>query len=196
MLAWGPTIARLSRSRLFQVPSLIALVVLVIMAALTSPTASDGSHIFFEIGNLTDILRQVSVIGIISLGMTLVILTGGIDLSVGSVLALSTALVASLLTRNWAPGAPTVQMMLAIAAAVLACGLVGALNGLVVARLQVQPFIVTLASMIGVRGQMPHGQQRVVRFLREPQHELPRGNPTEQVHLNGCDKVRQAFRAI
>lgn len=152
MLAWGPTIARLSRSRLFQVPSLIALVVLVIMAALTSPTASDGSHIFFEIGNLTDILRQVSVIGIISLGMTLVILTGGIDLSVGSVLALSTALVASLLTRNWAPGAPTVQMMLAIAAAVLACGLVGALNGLVVARLQVQPFIVTLASMIGVRG--------------------------------------------
>jgi ribose transport system permease protein len=152
MSAWGPTIERASRSRLFQVPSLLALVALVILAALVSPTASDGSRIFFEIGNLTDILRQVSVIGIISLGMTLVILTGGIDLSVGSVLALSTALVASVLTRPLLPGAPALHMMLAIAVAVLACGLVGALNGLVVARLQVQPFIVTLATMIGVRG--------------------------------------------
>jgi ribose transport system permease protein len=152
MSAWGLTIQRASRSRLFQVPSLIALVALVILAALVSPTASDGSRIFFEIGNLTDILRQVSVIGIISLGMTLVILTGGIDLSVGSVLALSTALVASVLTRPFAVATPALHMMLAIAVAVLACGLVGALNGLVVARLQVQPFIVTLASMIGVRG--------------------------------------------
>jgi ribose transport system permease protein len=152
MSAWGLTIQRASRSRLFQVPSLIALLALVILAALVSPTASDGSRIFFEIGNLTDILRQVSVIGIISLGMTLVILTGGIDLSVGSVLALSTALVASVLTRPFAVATPALHMMLAIAVAVLACGLVGALNGLVVARLQVQPFIVTLASMIGVRG--------------------------------------------
>ena len=152
MSAWGHTIERARRSRLFRVPSLLALVALVILAALVSPTASDGSRIFFEIGNLTDILRQVSVIGIISLGMTLVILTGGIDLSVGSVLALSTALVASVLTRPLLSGAPALHMMLAIAVAVLACGLVGALNGLVVARLQVQPFIVTLATMIGVRG--------------------------------------------
>jgi ribose transport system permease protein len=71
---------------------------------------------------------------------------------VGSVLALSTALVASVLTRPLLSGAPALHMMLAIAVAVLGCGLVGALNGLVVARLQVQPFIVTLASMIGVRG--------------------------------------------
>lgn len=152
MSAWGLTIERARRWRLFQVPSLIALLALVILAALVSPTASDGSRIFFEIGNLTDILRQVSVIGIISLGMTLVILTGGIDLSVGSVLALSTALVASMLTRPLLPAAPALHMILAIAVAVLACGLVGALNGLVVARLQVQPFIVTLATMIGVRG--------------------------------------------
>ena len=152
MSAWGLTIERASRSRLFQVPSLVALIALVILAALVSPTASDGSRIFFELGNLTDILRQVSVIGIISLGMTLVILTGGIDLSVGSVLALSTALVATLLTRSFMPDAPALYMAAAIAIAVLACGAVGAVNGLVVARLQVQPFIVTLASMIGVRG--------------------------------------------
>lgn len=151
MSAWGVPV-ELSRLRLFQVPSLMALLALVMLAALVSPTASDGSRIFFELGNLTDILRQVSVIGIISLGMTLVILTGGIDLSVGSVLALSTGLVASLLTQNVLPGTAWLHMAVAMAAAVLACGAIGALNGLVVARLEVQPFIVTLASMIGVRG--------------------------------------------
>ena len=137
---------------LFRVPSLIALVVLIALAAIVSPAASDGSRIFFQLGNLTDILRQVSLIGIISLGMTFVILTGGIDLSVGSVLALSTALVATALVHGWTVGPPALQIAAAIAIAVLASGLVGALNGLAVARLKVQPFIVTLAAMIGVRG--------------------------------------------
>ena len=63
--------------------------------------ASDGSRIFLQPGNLTDILRQISLIGIISLAMTFVILTGGIDLSVGSILALSTTLTAMALTRAW-----------------------------------------------------------------------------------------------
>ena len=139
-------------SGLFRVPSLIALVVLILLAAVASPTASDGSRIFFQLGNLTDILRQVSLIGIISLGMTFVILTGGIDLSVGSVLALSTALVATALVHGWISGPPMLQIAIAIAIAVLASGAVGALNGLAVARLKVQPFIVTLAAMIGVRG--------------------------------------------
>src|SRR5882762_7323653 len=79
----------------------IALLAIVILAGLTSPVAADGSRIFFEAGNLTDILRQVSLIGIISLGMTFVILTGGIDLSVGSLLALATAFVAAGLTHLW-----------------------------------------------------------------------------------------------
>src|SRR5882762_6596269 len=78
----------------------IALLALVILAAATSPLAGDGSRIFFEAGNLTDILRQVSLIGIISLGMTFVILTGGIDLSVGTVLALASSMVALVLTRT------------------------------------------------------------------------------------------------
>src|ERR1700721_252569 len=145
MSAWGHTIERARRSRLFQVPSLLALVALVILAALVSPTAADGSRLFFEIGNLTDILRQVSVIGIISLGMTLVILTGGIDLSVGSVLALSTALVARSLTHSWVSSSSSaLQMSSAIALAMLACAAVGTLNGLLVGRLRVQPFIATL----------------------------------------------------
>ena len=81
--------------------SVVALLGILVLAILISPTASDGSRIFLQPGNLTDILRQVSLIGIISLAMTFVILTGGIDLSVGSILALSTALAAMLLTRGY-----------------------------------------------------------------------------------------------
>ncbi len=81
--------------------SLAALLGILVLAIVISPTAADGSRIFLQAGNLTDILRQVSLIGIISLAMTFVILTGGIDLSVGSILALSTALVAMFLTRGY-----------------------------------------------------------------------------------------------
>ncbi len=127
--------------------SLLALAGIVLLAIAISPVAGDGSRIFLEIGNLTDILRQVSLIGIISLAMTLVILTGGIDLSVGSVLALATSITAMWLTRGY-----THSMAVAIAVAAAACALAGAANGLVIAFSGIQPFIVTLASMIGVRG--------------------------------------------
>jgi ribose transport system permease protein len=130
----------------------IVLLAIVILAVVTSPVAADGSRIFLQGGNLTDILRQVSLIGIISLGMTFVILTGGIDLSVGSVLALASAIVALVLTRLWPGASAPLHILSAVALAVLVCGAAGAINGLVVARLKVQPFIVTLATMIGVRG--------------------------------------------
>src|SRR5450432_3753416 len=120
-----------------------ALLGIVGLAILISPTAADGSRIFLQAGNLTDILRQVSLIGIISLAMTLVILTGGIDLSVGSILALATAVTAMFLTRGY-----TTHIAVAILAAVAAAALAGALNGVVIARTGIQPFIVTLASMI------------------------------------------------
>jgi ribose transport system permease protein len=137
--------------RFSRVPSLSALLVLVVVASFLSPTTADGSRIFFEFGNLSDILRQVSLIGIIALGMTFVILSGGIDLSVGSVLALSTAIVAMGLSHGTSWPA-WIHVISSISLALLACAAVGALNGLVVARLKVQPFIVTLASMIGARG--------------------------------------------
>ncbi len=127
--------------------SLAALAGIVLLAVLISPSAADGSRIFLQPGNLTDILRQIALIGIISLSMTLVILTGGIDLSVGSVLALSTALTAMWLTRGY-----THSIAGAILVAVAACALAGAVNGAVVALTGMQPFIVTLASMIGIRG--------------------------------------------
>ena len=127
--------------------SLTALAGIVILAIVVSPTASDGSRIFLEAGNLTDILRQISLIGIISLAMTFVILTGGIDLSVGSILALATSLVAMWLARGY-----TQHIAIAIVVAVAASAAMGALNGAVIATTRMQPFVVTLASMIGVRG--------------------------------------------
>jgi ribose transport system permease protein len=131
---------------------LLALIGIILLAVLISPTASDGSRIFLQSGNLTDILRQISLIGIISLAMTFVILTGGIDLSVGSILALSTTLTAMALTRAWQGSGYSGHIARAILAALAASALAGALNGAVISAMRIQPFIVTLASMIGVRG--------------------------------------------
>jgi ribose transport system permease protein len=119
-----------------------ALVGVLIIAIAFTPT-----RIFLDPGNLTDILRQISLIGIISLAMTFVILTAGIDLSVGSILALATSLVAMWLTRGY-----STHISVAILVAVAASAAVGALSGAVIALTRIQPFIVTLAAMIGVRG--------------------------------------------
>jgi ribose transport system permease protein len=129
-----------------------ALIAILLLAIALSPTASDGSRIFLQAGNLTDILRQISLIGIISLAMTLVILTGGIDLSVGSVLALSTSITAMALTRWWPGSGYGAHIAGAIAAALACSAAAGVINGAVIASLRIQPFVVTLATMIGVRG--------------------------------------------
>lgn len=121
--------------------ALLSLIVIVVLAALVTP-----ARIFLDPGNLTDILRQVSVVGIIALAMTFVILTGGIDLSVGSTLAFATSVVAMELTK------PNASIAVAISIAILASAAVGAMNGACVAWLKIQPFIVTLATMIGIRG--------------------------------------------
>lgn len=132
--------------------SFLALLGIVALAGITSPTTFSGSNIFFQLGNLTDILRQMSTIGIISLSMTSVILTAGIDLSVGSLLGFSSVATAMGLTRYWTHTSYLTHVFLAVAAAILLTTSLGALNGLVIARLRVQPFVATLASMIGIRG--------------------------------------------
>lgn len=100
---------------------------------------------FIEPSNLKNLLRQVSINALISFGMTFVILTGGIDLSVGSILALSSALMASLLTGGMNPE-------LAILAAAVIGTFLGAVNGVVIAYGKVAPFIATLATMTIYRG--------------------------------------------
>lgn len=130
--------------------SFAGLIALFILAIIISPIAHDGSNIFLQMGNLTDILRQISIIGIVALAMTYVILTAGIDLSVGSTLALSTSVTALYLSH--ASGNLVMQSLIAIALAAGAAAFIGTLNGIAIATLRIPAFIVTLASMIGVRG--------------------------------------------
>ena len=130
----------------------IGLVLIVILGTALSPRATDGAIVFLTRGNLTDVLLQQTEIGIIALAMTFVIIGAGIDLSVGSVLAFS-ACVSALMLMVWNPHGPAVfQVGFAIAASLAGGALVGALNGLVITRIRLQPFVMTLATMIGVRG--------------------------------------------
>lgn len=131
----------------------LGLLLVFVLGVLLSPRDFSGGNIFLSAGNLTDVLLQQSEIGIIALAMTLVILGAGIDLSVGSVLA-GSASVAALLLVRWTPGISSAGLHIALAAlGSLAFGAaIGALNGLVITRLRLQPFVMTLATMIGVRG--------------------------------------------
>lgn len=98
---------------------------------------------FLTTENLLNVLRQNSMIGLVSLGMTFVILTGGIDLSVGSILAVAGIAAAAL--SPYGTG-------VALVAAVALGAALGLLNGVLIARVRIQPFIVTLATMIAIRG--------------------------------------------
>src|SRR3954470_12591694 len=97
---------------------LMVLIVLFIACIFFSPESSKGANIFLKPENLANIMRQLSEIGIIAVGMTLVILTGGIDLSVGSVLALSAVLTAFGL-MDWQLGV-TVSFLLAMLSGIAA----------------------------------------------------------------------------
>ena len=100
---------------------------------------------FFQPGNLELIARQTAIVAAAALGMTIVIVSGGIDLSVGSVVALTTVVIAVLLNQGWSPLAAALAGALSGAA----CGLI---NGILITSLRVVPFIVTLGTMILVRG--------------------------------------------
>ena len=104
---------------------------------------------FLKPGNLLNIADQIAIIAIIAIGMTLVILTGGIDLSVGSLIALSSVL-AAIFIRDFAGGrdADALGMTIACLVAVLLCGLVGAFTGSMIAFFDVPPFIVTLSMLL------------------------------------------------
>ncbi|CAM5786392.1 MULTISPECIES: ribose ABC transporter permease [Brevibacillus] len=100
---------------------------------------------FLTPSNLINILRQVSVIGIVAAGQTLVIITSGIDLSVGSIVGLSGAVSAGVTLA-------TGNAFLGIAAGLLTGMVFGVANGLLISRLKLTPFIVTLASMTMLSG--------------------------------------------
>ena len=95
---------------------------------------------FRDLQNITNITRNFSFVGIVAMGMTLVILTGGIDLSVGSVWGMTAVVVAFLLTHGW-------PVPLAILVSLLAAGGIGLMNGLCITRLKMSPFVPTLATL-------------------------------------------------
>ena len=118
--------------------SLIALALLVVVVSILSPS-------FLTTKNIFNVLRQTSVNAIIAAGMTFVILTGGIDLSVGSILAISGAVCASMLVSG-------TNMIIAIIVALVIGAVVGFLNGFIISKGKLQPFIATLATMTVFRG--------------------------------------------
>lgn len=116
----------------------LALVLLIVLASVLSPY-------FLQPGNLLNVARQVSIIGIIAVGMTFVILTGGIDLSVGSILGLVAVVAAQQLQNGVAP------LLVVVLALVLGTAL-GAINGLGITLGGVPPFIMTLGMLVMARG--------------------------------------------
>lgn len=125
-------------NRVQDLGALIALILLVIVIGIISPE-------FRTISNFLSLLRQSSINGFIAFGMTCVILTGGIDLSVGSVLALSTALCAGFIAGGMPVG---LAMLLALVIGTL----LGAVSGVLVTKGRLQPFIATLVTMTVYRG--------------------------------------------
>jgi len=208
----------------------LGLIMLIAIGIVFSPHDAEGGNIFLSSSNLSDVFRQVSNIGVISVGMTLVIIAGGIDLSVGSTMSLGSVLTAMLLTQaGWngasgfalavsapmlfglvlalllafgrlrgstpfdgaPPKAPVVALAVALAAAAGYAALVvtllpgklplwlvllvvplagcamGVVNGTVITRGRMQPFIVTLASMVAIMGaaRLISGQDTAVHAI-------------------------------
>lgn len=116
---------------------LVILAILFVLAALSSDA-------FLTTQNLTNLIRQASVLGIVAIGMLMVILTGGIDLSVGSIVAL-----AAVLSVGLTQGAPA---WVTLVTAVAVGAVVGLVNGSVIALRGIEPFIMTLGMMALARG--------------------------------------------
>ena len=107
---------------------------------------------FLKRSNLLAIVDRIVVIAVIAIGMTMVILTGGIDLSVGSLIALSAVIGTLVMKQLGGLEAAWWAVLLGFAAGTLSCGLVGAAGGVIVARFKVPPFITTLGVMMMARG--------------------------------------------
>jgi ribose transport system permease protein len=100
---------------------------------------------FFRPANLELMARQTVIVCMAALGMTMVIVSAGIDLSVGSIVSLCTVVTALFLRADYSP-------LVAVMGALAAAAICGALNGLLITRLRVVPFIVTLGTMLLIRG--------------------------------------------
>jgi ribose/xylose/arabinose/galactoside ABC-type transport system permease subunit len=128
------------RERLFTTLQRRGAIAVLILVVAVSALAFDN---FLTAQNLQNIVLQGAFLGLIVVGMTFVIISGGIDLSVGSMLALGGVLAALTVQIFWP---------LALILPLLVCGLIGFGNGLLIAKAKMAPFIVTLAGLLGIRG--------------------------------------------
>lgn len=128
---------RVDRSLLINGGFVLAFFVLLVVASTTTDS-------FLTEGNITNLLRQSVTTGLLALGMLIVILTGGIDLSVGSIVALAGIIAAGLVAH--------VGVVPAMAIGIVAGVVCGAVNGVLVARFRLAPFVVTLAALTTIRG--------------------------------------------
>lgn len=126
------------KSLLFKYKSLIGLIILCVVISVITPR-------FLTVTNVLNVFTQVSVNAIIAVGMCFVILTGGIDLSVGSTLAITGAVAATLVKSN-------TNTFVTIIAVLIIGALIGLFNGILVSKGKIQAFIVTLATMTVFRG--------------------------------------------
>lgn len=131
-------IGRISAGTFHQLSALMTLALLIAVFAF-------GNAAFLSVNNGLTVLLQTSVIGLLGIGMTMVIITGGIDLSVGSVLALS-GTAAGLMVKAGMP------VPVAMSAAVLVGAFCGLVNGVVITKMRITPFVATLGMMMIARG--------------------------------------------
>ncbi len=125
-------------SALQKLGPLIGLCIIILILIIASPN-------FLTLTNILNVFRQVSINALIAFGMTFVILTGGIDLSVGATLALSGALTAGMMGAGFDP-------LTAVIIGLGAGAVMGAVNGLLITKTNIAPFIATLATMTIYRG--------------------------------------------
>jgi galactofuranose transport system permease protein len=144
--------------------SLVALAALIIFNIVFTPN-------FLTAGAFNANMTQVATIVIVAVGMTFVIATGGIDLSVGSLMAIAGVLAPMFLLDAQQFGAPAVGLALAIVAPLIATTLLGAFNGTLVTKVGLQPIIATLVLYLGGRGiaqLLVNGELRELRNLGSP----------------------------
>jgi ribose/xylose/arabinose/galactoside ABC-type transport system permease subunit len=116
----------------------VVMVIMIVLLAIASPT-------FRTSGNVLSVLLQVSINGILTLGMVFVITAGGIDLSIGSMLALTSVIIGVVLNSSG-------NIWLACVCSIAATTFFGLMNGLLVAKFRMIPFVVTLATQLVIRG--------------------------------------------
>jgi ribose transport system permease protein len=144
--AWKPVMRR-ALELLGNFRGVAAFAAVFLLGVIFTPKSySTGLPIFLSLRTQTDILYEYAEYGILATGMTLVILTGGIDLSVGSVLGFAATFFSLLMIAfGWSP-------VPAIAAALVAGAFAGMINGWLISRFRIQPFVATLAMMVAARG--------------------------------------------